>query len=72
MAETRTLTGPDLAAGISIAELPENTPVVGHAHGESVVLVRTGAEVRAVGASCTHYGGPLGEGLVVGTTIRCP
>jgi NADPH-dependent 2,4-dienoyl-CoA reductase/sulfur reductase-like enzyme/nitrite reductase/ring-hydroxylating ferredoxin subunit len=72
MTETRTLTGPDFAAGISIEDLPENTPVVGHAHGESVVLVRAGAEVRAVGANCTHYGGPLGEGLVVGTTIRCP
>ena len=47
MAETTTLTGPDLAVGISIADLPENAPVVGHARGEAVVLVRTGAEVRA-------------------------
>ncbi len=72
MAETTTLTGPDLAVGISIADLPENAPVVGHARGEAVVLVRTGAEVRALGATCTHYGGPLGEGLVVGATLRCP
>jgi NADPH-dependent 2,4-dienoyl-CoA reductase/sulfur reductase-like enzyme/nitrite reductase/ring-hydroxylating ferredoxin subunit len=57
---------------MSIADLPENTPVVGHARGEAVVLVRTGADVRAVGATCTHYGGPLAEGLVVGTTLRCP
>ena len=54
MAETTTLTGPDLAVGISIADLPENAPVVGHARGEAVVLVRTGAEVRALGATCTH------------------
>src|SRR6185436_14026841 len=72
MAETTTLTGPDLAVGISIADLQENAPVVGHARGEAVVLVRTGAQVRALGATCTHYGGPLGEGLVVGTTLRCP
>lgn len=72
MAETTMLTGPDLAVGIPIADLPQNVPVVGHAHGEAVVLVRTGAEVRAVGATCTHYGGPLGEGLVVGATLRCP
>jgi NADPH-dependent 2,4-dienoyl-CoA reductase/sulfur reductase-like enzyme/nitrite reductase/ring-hydroxylating ferredoxin subunit len=72
MAETTTLTGPDFAVGISMADLPENTPVVGHAHGKAVVLVRTGAEVRALGATCTHYGGPLGDGLVVGTTLRCP
>jgi NADPH-dependent 2,4-dienoyl-CoA reductase/sulfur reductase-like enzyme/nitrite reductase/ring-hydroxylating ferredoxin subunit len=72
MAETTTLTGPDFAVGISIADLPENEPIVGHARGEAVVLVRTGAEVRAVGAKCTHYGGPLGEGLVVAGTLRCP
>ena len=72
MAEATTLTGPDFAVGISIADLPENGPVLGHARGEAVVLVRTGAEVGAVGATCTHYGGPLAEGLVVGATLRCP
>jgi len=47
-------------------------PVVGNARGEAVVLVPTGAEICAVGATCTHYGGPLGEGLVVGETLRYP
>jgi NADPH-dependent 2,4-dienoyl-CoA reductase/sulfur reductase-like enzyme/nitrite reductase/ring-hydroxylating ferredoxin subunit len=72
MTETNTLTGPDFASGIAISDLAENTPIVGHAHGEAIVLVRTGTEVRAVGAKCTHYGGPLHEGLVVGGTLRCP
>lgn len=66
------LTGPDFEKGIAFTELTENKPVLGHAHGEAVVVVRTGSDVHAIGASCTHYGGPLAEGLVVGETIRCP
>jgi NADPH-dependent 2,4-dienoyl-CoA reductase/sulfur reductase-like enzyme/nitrite reductase/ring-hydroxylating ferredoxin subunit len=64
--------GPDLAAGVALDSLPPNTPLLGHVDGDPVVLVRAGQEVLAVGANCTHYGGPLAEGLVVGDTIRCP
>jgi apoptosis-inducing factor 3 len=72
MTEKKELTGPDFEVGIAVTDLPESTPVVGHARGEAVVLVRTGKEVCAVAATCTHYGGPLGEGVVVGQTLRCP
>ena len=72
MSEPAALSGPDLAAGVPIASVQDGAPLLGHAHGEAVVLVKRGAEMFAVGASCTHYGGPLAEGLVVGGTIRCP
>src|SRR5436190_23138032 len=64
--------GPDLEQGVPADELAEGTPLVGHAGGEAVMLVRRGGEVLATGATCTHYGGPLGEGLIVGDTVRCP
>jgi len=64
--------GPDLAAGIPSADLAEGAIVSGHIGDEAVLLVRHGGTVSAVGAQCTHYHGPLAEGLVVGDTIRCP
>lgn len=67
-----TLTGPDLAIGIALSELTEGVPLLGHAGDDAVVLVKKGAEVYALSASCTHYGGPLSDGLVIGHTIRCP
>jgi NADPH-dependent 2,4-dienoyl-CoA reductase/sulfur reductase-like enzyme/nitrite reductase/ring-hydroxylating ferredoxin subunit len=72
MAHATELAGPDFATGIAMSDLSENTPVLGHAYGKAVVLVRKGSNVHAVGATCSHYGGPLGEGLVVGETLRCP
>ena len=66
------LAGPDLTLGIALAELQEGQMLVGHAAGEQVLLVRRGAAVFAVGAHCTHYHGPLVDGLVVGDTVRCP
>jgi NADPH-dependent 2,4-dienoyl-CoA reductase/sulfur reductase-like enzyme/nitrite reductase/ring-hydroxylating ferredoxin subunit len=70
--EPTELTGPDFNAGVPIGQLTENAPLLGHADGEPAILVRTGGEVFAVGAKCTHYGGPLAEGLVADGTIRCP
>ncbi len=70
--ETTEPTGPDLCAGIPLSALAEGVPLLGHAQGEPTILIRRGSELFAVGAVCTHYGGPLAEGLIVGDTIRCP
>ncbi|MGH7554650.1 MAG: Rieske 2Fe-2S domain-containing protein, partial [Longimicrobiales bacterium] len=72
MAETTALTGPDLRSGISGSDLAEGAMLTGHADGEAVLLARVGGKLLAVSGTCTHYGGPLGEGLLVGDTVRCP
>lgn len=64
--------GPDLTSGIPLTELADGGKILGRAGDESVLLVRKGEEIFAIGAICTHYSGPLAEGLVVGDTIRCP
>ncbi len=64
--------GPDLAQGIAASDLAEGAILAGHVGDEAVVLVRHDGKVSAIAAHCTHYHGPLAEGLVVGDTIRCP
>src|SRR5499427_3276158 len=66
------LSGPDLRSGVEFGRLVPNEPLLGHFDGAPVILVRQGEHVFATGAVCTHYGGPLAEGLVVGDTVRCP
>jgi NADPH-dependent 2,4-dienoyl-CoA reductase/sulfur reductase-like enzyme/nitrite reductase/ring-hydroxylating ferredoxin subunit len=68
-AATRTF---DFTAGVAIEAIPDGGMLLGLVGDEPVVLVRTGGEIFAVGAECTHYHGPLAEGLVAGDTIRCP
>ncbi|MFZ3327769.1 MAG: Rieske 2Fe-2S domain-containing protein, partial [Methylocella sp.] len=70
--DSATPTGPDLQQGVVFGDLPDGGMLTGHAGGEAVLLVRRGEDVFAIGAVCTHYGGPLAEGLVVGETVRCP
>ena len=64
--------GPDLAQGIDANQLRDGVMLVGHIGDQAVLLAKSGNEIFAVGATCTHYGGPLGDGLLVGDTVRCP
>jgi len=66
------LSGPDLKEGIAATELSDGGMLLGHADGEAVLLAKRGAELFAIGATCTHYNGPLAEGLIVDDTVRCP
>jgi apoptosis-inducing factor 3 len=58
--------------GVEAAALHEGTPVRGHVGGKAAIMARRGDDIFVVGAFCSHYHGPLAEGLIVGETIRCP
>jgi NADPH-dependent 2,4-dienoyl-CoA reductase/sulfur reductase-like enzyme/nitrite reductase/ring-hydroxylating ferredoxin subunit len=64
--------GPDLGAGVDGKQLPEGGLLAGRVGDDAVLLARVGGRCFAVGASCTHYGGPLADGILVGETILCP
>ncbi len=64
--------GPDFAQGVPADQIADGGMLAGHVGGEPVLLARCGDDFYAVGATCTHYSGPLAEGLVAGETVRCP
>src|SRR5262249_6517815 len=64
--------GPDFTRGVPLGDVADGGMVGGHVGDDAVLLARRGDELFAIGATCSHYGGPLAEGLIVGDTVRCP
>jgi NADPH-dependent 2,4-dienoyl-CoA reductase/sulfur reductase-like enzyme/nitrite reductase/ring-hydroxylating ferredoxin subunit len=71
MTEDNKPSGPDLTKGVALADFKDGK-LLGHVGEEDVLLVQAGSEIFAIEPLCSHYHGPLAEGLVVGDTIRCP
>src|SRR5215510_11617885 len=63
---------PDFKNGFPMQNLRDGSSALGQVDGEDAILARRGDEFFAIGAHCTHYHGPLAEGLIVGDTVRCP
>jgi NADPH-dependent 2,4-dienoyl-CoA reductase/sulfur reductase-like enzyme/nitrite reductase/ring-hydroxylating ferredoxin subunit len=63
--------GPDLSQGVALSDFSAAT-LLGHVGDDDVLMVRSGSEIFAIDAHCSHYHGPLVEGLVDGESIRCP
>jgi len=63
--------GPDLTQGVTLPEVA-GAMLAGHVGDDEVLLVRSGAGIFAIDAHCSHYHGPLGDGLAVGESVRCP
>ena len=71
MTEQSSASGPDLTRGVASSDLV-NGRLAGHVGDDEVLLVANGADVFAIAAHCSHYHGPLADGIVVGATVRCP
>ncbi|HVE45364.1 MAG TPA: Rieske 2Fe-2S domain-containing protein [Acidimicrobiales bacterium] len=52
--------------------LAEGRPVVVHAGGGDILLVRSGGQISALADRCGHAGGPLHEGSFGGDCVTCP
>jgi NADPH-dependent 2,4-dienoyl-CoA reductase/sulfur reductase-like enzyme/nitrite reductase/ring-hydroxylating ferredoxin subunit len=63
--------GPDLSQGVATSDFKGET-LLGHVGDQEVLLVRSGAEIFAIDAHCSHYHGPLADGIVADGGIRCP
>jgi nitrite reductase/ring-hydroxylating ferredoxin subunit len=72
MSEASSADRPDFRQGVPLDRLADGQMLLGHVAGEPALLVRRVEGLFAVGATCTHYGGPLVEGLLVDDTVRCP
>src|SRR5436853_1765921 len=72
MADEQKPAGLDLSNGVPLSSIPDGGSLLGHVGDEAVLLVRQGSEVFAIGAECTHYHGPLAEGVVTKGEVRCP
>ncbi|HEX7021875.1 MAG TPA: DUF2231 domain-containing protein [Trueperaceae bacterium] len=66
-------TGPqDWRAVLNASDLEENRPRRVEVDGKAVLLYRDSAQTYAIGAVCSHAGGPLDEGSIQGCLVECP
>jgi nitrite reductase (NADH) small subunit len=57
----------DIPAGLS-----ESAGAVVSVGSKTLALFSVGGEIHAIDNVCPHRGGPLGEGHLEGSVVRCP
>jgi nitrite reductase (NADH) small subunit len=56
----------------SVNDIPSGQGTVVEVGGKQIALFNIQGVFHAIDNTCTHRGGPLGEGNLRGTTITCP
>lgn len=54
------------------SELPENRLTRVEVRDVPILLVRRNGQIFALAETCSHLGGPLAEGELLGDSVRCP
>jgi NADPH-dependent 2,4-dienoyl-CoA reductase/sulfur reductase-like enzyme/nitrite reductase/ring-hydroxylating ferredoxin subunit len=72
MSEGKAPDGPDFTRGVPASEIAEGKMLAGRVGEDPVLIARVDGALHAIGAECTHYHGPLAEGLIKDGTVRCP
>jgi len=62
----------DWIKAIAEGELKEGVPAVIEVEEKKVLLIRSEGKIYACGNECSHYHGPLSDGLIAGHVVTCP
>ena len=62
----------DFVKVASLADLKPGQARTVDLNGNAVALYNVEGTVYATANTCAHRGGPLGEGMVSGTSVSCP
>ena len=54
------------------SDIKEGQPTAVEVGEDTVLLARVDGRIHACAGKCTHYGGPLADGLLRGAVITCP
>ncbi len=56
----------------TLSEIPPGTCLHVEVAGREVAIFNVEGTISAMGGTCTHKGGPLGDGELDGTVVTCP
>ncbi len=56
----------------NVSDVPPGRGTVVEVDGNEIAVFNVNGEVYAIFNTCTHRGGPLGEGTLLGKVVTCP
>lgn len=62
----------DYVSVLAESKLADDTPTRATYDRVPILLVRRGGRIFAMAETCSHFGGPLSEGKLIGNSIVCP